>query len=518
MLEIYDCTLREGEQAGGVHFSIEDRISIVNALNEFGMDFIEVGWPINDEVLEAFLKLEKEKLKSKIVAFGSTSIAKNPEKDKNLDSIIKSKVKYACIFGKTWLEHVEKQLKISKQENLDKIFKSVEFLKNKGINVFYDAEHYFDGFKHNSEYALKTIEKAIEGGASRVILCDTNGGSLTEEIKEILEETKKFIGNKNLEVKLGIHIHNDSGLAFTNSLEALNYVDHIQGTINGLGERVGNVDLCELVPFLILKKGLQLDFKLDKLKQVSDLVYKAANLPEKINQAFVSSRAFSHKGGVHIDATSKGASYSHVTPETLGMNHSFVLTSLGGGACVMSAAEKFGFSLEKNNSREKIKEVLEYLKKVERKGYDLGNIEAEQFMIINTYFGNFKNLFKIKEWSVNTNKDKSKCSLKLEMNGEETEAREEVNGGPIDAIYKSIISALSKKYDNINLVLNNYSVRIVNPKGAASSVRTRIDFSGREEFSTVGLSENIIQSSLEAIEKAFNYYLYVRNALRKEHF
>jgi len=507
MLEVYDCTLREGEQAEGVHFSIEDRINITLALNEFDMDFIEVGWPIHEEVLETLLKLNKEKLKSKIVAFGSTSFTKNPEEDKNLNSILKSKVKYACIFGKTWAEHVEKQLKISKKENLKKIFDSVKFLRDRNIKVFYDAEHYFDGFKHNSEYAFKTIEKAAEAGASKIILCDTNGGTLTEETAEIIEKTKQFIKEKGLKVELGAHIHNDSGLAFANSLEALKHVNHIQGTINGLGERVGNVDLCELIPFLMLKKKMQLNFRLDKLKRLSDLVYKAANLPRKIDQAFISSRAFSHKGGVHIDATSKGASYSHVMPESLGLQHSFALTSLGGKAGVMSAAKKFGFSVKKGER--KITEVLGCLRDLERKGYSLGSIEAEQFMIIGKYFGNFRNLLKIDDWSINTNKHKSKCYLELDIDGEKIKAEGEVNGGPVEAIYKTIINALPKKYDNKkNLKLKDYSVRIVNPKGAASSVRTKISFSGNEEFSTVGVSENIIQSSLEAIEKAFNYYLY----------
>lgn len=511
ILEIYDCTLREGEQASGVHFSIKDRIEIVGALNDFGMDFIEVGWPIHEEVLETFLKLDGKKFKSKIVAFGSTSISKNPEEDKNLNSIIKSKARYACIFGKTWIEHVEKQLKISEQENLDKIFKSVKFLKNKGVDVFYDAEHYFDGFKHNPEYALKTIEKSIEAGASRVVLCDTNGGSLTEELREILEKTAKFIEERGLKVKLGIHVHNDSGLAFTNTLESLNYIKHVQGTINGIGERVGNVDLCELVPFLILKKGLPLKFKLENLKEVSEIVYKASNLPRKIDQAFVSPRAFSHKGGVHIDATSKGAVYGHVDPGRLGMNHSFVLTSIGGGAGVITAAKKFGFSVDKGNSKGKIKEVLDYLKSIERKGYDIGNIEAEQFMIISTYFGGFKKIFKINNWSIKTDKNKSICSFELEIKGKREDVKEEIKGGPVEAAYKTIMNALSSKCGNLNINLKNYSVRIVNPKGAASSVRTRIDFSGTEEFSTVGVSENIIQSGLEAIEKAFNYCLHKVN-------
>ncbi|MDP3026174.1 MAG: alpha-isopropylmalate synthase regulatory domain-containing protein [Nanoarchaeota archaeon] len=508
MLEIYDCTLREGEQAGGVHFSIDERIEIARKLYEAEVDFIEFGWPIQEEVLEAFLKLD-EKIKEKIVAFGSTSIAEDPEQDANLDSIAKSKVKYACIFGKTWLEHVQKQLNISEQENLDKIKKSVEFLRSKGMDVFYDAEHYFDGFKHNSEYALKTLESAISGGASRIILCDTNGGSLPEEIKEILEKTKKFLGDNNLNIKLGVHFHNDSALSLTNSLCALNFVEQVQGTINGIGERVGNLDLCEFIPLLVLKKGYYLGAKLEKLKELSDLVYLTANLPNKINQAFVSQRAFSHKGGVHIDATSKGASYSHISPERLGLVYNLTLTSLGGAACVVETASKFGYNLDKKDAKtkEKITEVLRYLKENEKRGYDAGNIEAEQFIIISKFFGNFKEVFKIKKWEVVTNGNKSSCYLKFDL-GEEIEIKEEVEGGPVESIYKALIEILSPKYEKIrNLKLKNYKVRIAHGKGAGSEVRTRIDFSDGEKFSTVGVSENIIKSSLEALEKAFNFYL-----------
>ena len=508
MLEIYDCTLREGEQAGGVHFSIDERIEVAKKLHEAEVDFIEFGWPIQEEVLEAFLKLDN-KIKDKIVAFGSTSIAEEPEQDANLYSIVKSKAKYACIFGKTWLEHVEKQLKISEQENLEKIFNSIKFLKDWGIEVFYDAEHYFDGFKNNSEYALKTLKSAISGGASRVILCDTNGGSLPEEVKEILEKTKEFLEKNNLNIKLGVHFHNDSALALTNSLEALNFVQQVQGTINGIGERVGNLDLCEFIPLLVLKKGYDLGAKLEKLKELSDLVYLTANLPNKINQAFVSQRAFSHKGGVHIDATSKGASYSHISPERLGLVHNLTLTSLGGAACVVETASKFGYKLDKKDAKtkEKITEVLAYLNETEKRGYDIGNIEAEQFMIISKFFGDFKEVFKIKEWEVVTNGNKSSCYLKFDL-GEEVEIKEEVEGGPVESIYKALVEILSPKYGKVrDLKLEDYKVRIARRKGAGSEVRTRIDFSDGGRFSTVGVSENIIKSSLEALEKAFNYYL-----------
>ncbi len=509
MLELYDCTLREGEQAGGVSFSVKDRVDIIKALDELGMPFVEVGWPIHEEVVEAFEALEKENLKTKLVAFGSTSLVKDAEQDTNLNSIIQSKAEYACIFGKTWLEHVEKQLKISSQENLEKISKSIEYLRKNNIDVFYDAEHYFDGFKANSDYALAAIEAAVKAGASRIILCDTNGGSLPEEVVEIIKKTKKYLGENKLNIKLGIHIHNDSGLALANSLEALPFVEHVQGTINGLGERVGNLDLCEFIPLLMLKKKMKLNFNLEKLKPLSELVYKAANLPSQIRQAFVSKRAFSHKGGIHIDATSKGASYSHVMPEELGLEHSLILTSLGGSACVVSTAGKFGITLDKKSEemKKKIENVLAYLREQEKQGYDLGNIEAEQFRIINKFFGDYREFFKIEKWEVFTGKG-SRAFVKVRINGDEIEEREEVSGGPVEALYNALKKAVAKKYPEINkLELTDYKVRIAKAEGSESSVRTSIEFSDEESFSTIGVSENIIESSLEAIEKAFNYYL-----------
>jgi len=509
MLEIYDCTLREGEQASGVQFSVEGRLEIARLADEFGMDFIELGWPINSEVLETFLKLDN-KLRKKAVAFGSTSLVENPEEDANLNSIVESKVKYACIFGKTWAEHIEKQLKITKEENLKKIETSVKFLKGKDVKVFYDAEHYFDGFKNNPKYALETLKAAVKGGCWRLVLCDTNGGTLTEEVKEILEKTKEFLVENNLNVILGVHFHNDSALVLTNSLESLPYVEHIQGTINGIGERVGNLDFCEFLPLLYLKKGYGLEIKLEKLKQLSDLVYKKSNLPNKFNQAFVSQRAFSHKGGVHIDATLKGASYSNITPEVLGLEHNFILTSLGGKACVVEAARKFDFNLDKKDesTKNKIQEVLDFLKKTEKQGYDLGDIDAEQFIILNKFFGVYKKFFKIKYWEVRTDENKSESYLKLEIEGEEKEITKQVQGGPIESIYDTLKEELVKKYPELkDLRLLDYRVRIVNLKGDGSSVRTRIVFLNEKNFSMVGVSENIIESGLEAIEKAFNYYL-----------
>lgn len=514
-LEIYDCTLREGEQAAGVRFSVHERLEIAKALSDIGVDYIELGWPVHPEVLEAFHEVKKLKLKSKIVAFGSTSISENAEEDKNLESLIKSRAEYACIFGKSWLEHVEKQLRISAEENLKKISDSITFLRNNGMKVFYDAEHYFDAFKSNKSYALQTLKTASDAGAERIILCETNGGAMPDEVKQIIKETKEYLDKNNITAGLGVHFHNDCGLALANTLESLDYVKQIQATVNGIGERVGNADLCEVVPVLILKKGKTLNVDLEGLKDLSELVYDAANLPGQITQAFVSSHAFSHKGGVHIDATRKGASYEHINPEELGLNHKLMLSSLGGAACITSAAEKFGYKIDKRDeaTKKKISDILEELAELEKKGYDCGDIEAEQFMLIEKHLGNFKTFFKINEWNVRTDSEnRSVFYMRLDINGNEHETekeiKKEVMGGPVDAAYKAMLELISNSYPEISeLELSDYKIRIVKSKGVESTVRTRIEFSNGEEFSTVGVSDNIIKSNIEAIEKAFNYYL-----------
>ena len=508
-IEIYDCTLREGEQAAGAFFSLQERVKLFEILDNFHADFIEVGWPMNEEVLEAFEECRKIRKRAKISAFGSTAMSNNIEQDKNLLNIISTKADYACIFGKTHLQHVEKQLKINKEENLERIKNSIKFLINNRMKVFYDAEHYFDAFKENKDYALLTIKTALDAGAERIILCDTNGGILPDEAEKIIIETEKIIGKE----KLGVHFHNDCNLALANTLICLPYVKQVQGTINGIGERIGNLNFSEFLP--VMKKTGRINLDLKKLKEVNETAFKLAGIEIPETRAFIGNTAFSHKGGVHIDATNKGASYEHANPEDYGNKRVIVMNSLGGAAGIISVAEQFGYFLDKKDEkvRKKIEELFIELREMEIKGYRHGAIKAEQFLLIEKYFGKLKESIELEKWKVetefNNGKEKSKFSIFCKIDSRSFYDTHEIAGGPVDAAYKTILNLAAKKYPEIkNLKLIDFHVSIARSLAEESSVRTIITFSDKnEEFQTIGVDNNLIESAIEAITKACNYYL-----------
>jgi 2-isopropylmalate synthase len=514
-MEIYDCTLREGEQADGASFSFEDRIELCKKLDEFGVDFIELGWPLaSQEIADSFRTAMKTAKKAKIVAFGSTAISSNPEEDKNLNSILECGAKYACIFGKSSLEHVEKQLKITGAENLKKISKSIEFLKQNNIIVFYDAEHYFDSFKKNKKYAVETALSAAKAGAERIILCDTLGGTLPNESLEIIKETQRILLENGFKIKLGVHFHDDCGLALANALACLDYAEQVQGTINGIGERIGNLNFSEFIPVYVKKMGNNLNMNLRELKQINEEAFRLAgiSIPEK--RAFVGDSAFAHKAGVHIDAHSKGLSYEHEEPEYFGNKRILLMNSLGGRSSIIHIAENFGHKLDKNNpvAKEKIEELFEELKEYEKKGYKIGSIEAEQFLLIEKYFGNADDFFEIKEWEIKSEfkNGKEKSCFEITCIIDKQLIKEEfcVNGGPVDAAFKTIKKVLCKKYPAVEKIsLLDFHVSIARSNKEESSVRTRIDFADGDLFSTVGVDKNILESAIEALEKGFRYYL-----------
>lgn len=517
-MEIYDCTLREGEQAEGASFSFSDRIELCERLDEFGVDYIELGWPIvSEDIFESFRTVIQKMKRAQVVAFGSTSIKENPNEDKNLNSILDCGAKYACIFGKSSLSHVEKQLKISSDENLLKIFKSVKFLVDNKIKVFYDAEHYFDAYDDDKDYAINSLVKAIEGGAIRIILCDTNGGMIPEEALKIVKETYDTLKSKGFDVKLGVHFHDDSGLALANSIACLPYIMQVQGTINGIGERLGNLNFSEFLPVYVKKLGKDLNVNLKELKKLNEEAFRLAGIEIPEKRAFVGERAFMHKAGVHIDAHSKGASYEHENPEDFGNKRTILLNSLGGRSSIINIAGEFGYILDKDNIevREKIEELFKELKEYETLGYKLGSVKAEQFLLINKYFGKSDIVFQIIEWEIkSTFKDRKEVSnfkVVCRLNSEIVSGEMSVEGGPVDAASKTLKKILSRKYPDIDkLNILDFHVSIARQKSEESSVRTRIDFFNQEEFSTIGVDRNMLGSAIEALEKGFRYYLLKR--------
>ena len=514
-VEIFDTTLRDGSQSSDVNLSMRDKVELVKALDNFGVDFIELGWPgSNPKDIEAFREVKKLKLSnSRIVAFGSTKrIGVSADKDANLRAILDSGAGVACLFGKTWVEHIVRQLKATKEQNLESIRDSILFLRKNNLDVIYDLEHFFDGFKDNKDYAFECLRTAHSAGASTLVLCDTNGGAMPFEVREIILQILDFFKRNGINSRLGIHTHNDSGLAVANALEAVKLgALHVQGTINGVGERIGNMDLCQLIPNLKLKLGFSLrKIDLSRLTELSSLVYTYTQLKPNNRQPFVGKYAFAHKGGIHVDAVMKGASYEHINPALVGNKRNIVLSELSGRATVVEVAKKFGYDVSKDSPN--VKEMLSRVEEMEKRGYDIGTLHAEHLLLVDEFFGNGKPLFSILSWKISSEHnggELSICVMKGKVEGKSVEESASVEGGPVDAAYNSLRKMISQVYPQISKVkLENYKVMIAEDMGAKSSVRVYIEFScDKELWSTVGVHTNILRASIEAIEKGFRYYL-----------
>ena len=513
-LKIFDTLLRDGCQSAEVNFSIRDKIELVKHMDSFGVDYIELGWPAaNKKEMETFREAAKLSLKtSSIVAFGSTRKKDIPAaEDRNLQGIVESKATVACIFGKTWIDHIEKQLSTTPEKNLEAIRESITFLRSKGLEVLYDLEHFFDGYKDNKKYALRCIEAAASAGASHVIPCDTNGGTLPGEVKEILREVFAFIRAKEFDVKVGVHFHNDSGLGVANSLiGAEEGVSMIQGTINGLGERAGNADLCQIIPNLLLKMDLDLpNIQLENVSALSKKVDTLANMKEDHKKPFVGKHAFSHKGGIHVDAINKGASYEHINPITVGNKRDVVLSDLSGKANVLEVLKKFGVTIEKHDP--KVEEMLSLVEEMEKHGYDMGALPAEQFLLKEKVHKTPMPL-QIKSWEIRSeegDEEYAECSIKAKVRGQEKASSSRVSGGPVDAAFQAMNELVSTSKE---IEISNFKVVIVKDHAEKSAVRVYVEFSENAHvFGTVGISTNILKASIEAIEKGFNYWLLTRN-------
>lgn len=518
MILLYDTTLRDGAQGEGISLSLQDKLLIAKRLDRFGIHYIEGGWPGSNPKDKAFFKEIREAgiEKARIVAFGSTRRAdKKVEEDPNIKSLLEAGTRVVTIFGKSWDFQVKEVFKISLEENLKMIRETVSYLKEKGLEVIYDAEHFFDGFKANPGYALKTLREAAKAGAENITLCDTNGGSLATAIRKGVAEVKKA-----LKVPLGIHCHNDCNLAVANSLAAVEEgCVLVQGTINGYGERAGNANLTSLIAVLQLKmkKRCLPDEKLKELTEMSHYVAEICNMPIELNQPFTGRSAFAHKGGVHIDAMQKNArTYEHLDPEKVGNYRRFLSSELGGRTNLTVKARELNIDLKKDSPE--TARILEEVQRLENEGYQFEAAEASFQLLIQRLLGREKKSFEVVKASVpneNIGDDSSLAAATVKVRikgaGEVVEGKEEKGDGPVDALYKALRKALVKFYPVIDQIhLTDYKVRVVDSKaGTAAKVRVFITFQDQkgQDWTTVGVDKNIIEASWKALVEAIEYKL-----------
>ncbi|MDW7675777.1 MAG: citramalate synthase, partial [Bacillota bacterium] len=479
-----------------------------------GVDYIEGGWPgSNPKDMEFFLRVKELKLnKAVIAAFGSTrrpNIA--AEEDKNLRCLIEADVKACALVGKSWDFHVTEALKTTLEENIAMIKDSVAFLKNQGIEVIYDAEHFFDGYQSNPEYALKTIEAAAEAGASWIVLCDTNGGTLPLTIQQVIKKVKAEVT-----IPLGIHAHNDSELAVANTLMAIEAgALQVQGTINGFGERCGNANLCSVIPNLQLKQGVQAlpEGKLSMLTEVSRYVNEIANVVPPNNQPFVGASAFAHKGGVHVSALLKNSStYEHIKPELVGNKQRVLVSELSGVSNLRYKAEELNLDLDFNAPQSKA--VIEEIKHLEHQGYQFEGAEASLELLLMKAGGQAEEVFELQSFKLMIEKHAdrdivSEAVVKLKVKGEIVHTAAE-GTGPVNALDNALRKAIEEFYPNIkNMHLADYKVRVLEEKdGTEAKVRVLIESTDHlRNWSTVGVSANIIEASWQALIDSMRYAL-----------
>jgi 2-isopropylmalate synthase len=513
-IELYDTTLRDGAQSEGISFSVADKLKICEKLDSLGVHFIEGGWPgVNPKDMEFFKKARSLKLKNaNIVAFGSTRHAKvSTGADKVLKGLLSANTKYITIFGKSWDLHVREVFKVDLGENLKMISDSIKFLRSKKKTMFYDAEHFFDGYKSNKDYALKTL-KAVEGsGAQRIILCDTNGGTITSQIFEIVEEVRKVI-----KIPLGIHAHNDTEMAVANSIAAVQAgCVQVHGTINGYGERCGNANLVSIIADLKLKLGINCvsDLALRDLTEVAHFVAEISNMKLQDNQPFVGSSAFAHKAGVHVNAILKNPkTYEHVDPAKLGNHRRLLISELSGKSTIIKKAQDMNLDLGQN--AEKSKTILKILQELENKGYHFEAAEASLELLMNRAMKKFKDFFDLEDFRVIIEKRKggkmsSEATIKLKV-GKELEHTASLGDGPVNALDSALRKALKKFYPKLaEMHLIDYKVRVLDEKeGTAARVRVLIQSQDKNDsWWTIGVSENIIDASWQALVDSIEYKL-----------
>lgn len=515
-IEIYDTTLRDGTQSHNVSLSLNDKLMIATKLDSLGVDYIEGGYPLSNARDAAFFQ-EVRRLKlshAKVTAFGMTRRrGTKADKDEGLKALLDSEAPVITVVGKTWDMQVRDVLQVSEQENLDMISESVAFLAQRGREVLYDAEHFFDGWTDNPDYALKTLLAAQEAGASCLVLCDTNGGSLPEQVAKAIDAIRP-----HLLAKLGIHTHNDAGLAVANTLVAIQHgAVHAQGTINGIGERCGNVDLTTVVANLAIKmnKAVLHDDGLKRLTEVSRYVYEVLNLVPPDNQPYVGPFAFAHKGGMHVHAIRRvSRSYEHIDPMLVGNERRVLISELSGASGV---AEKIGRKLDVAHDKALQRRLLKRLQEYEEQGYVYESAEASFELLCRKELGLYHSFWQLDHWravalkSTQFDETDTEVIVRLRINGI---LEHHVSGGhgPVDAMANALMKALRPHYPEVDQVrLIDYKVRVIDARAAtAARVRVTIEFRNEvthEIYGTVGVSENIIEASWIALVDGIEYSL-----------
>ncbi|HED31258.1 MAG TPA: citramalate synthase [Prosthecochloris aestuarii] len=515
-IELYDTTLRDGTQGEKINLSVQDKLLIAEKLDEFGTDYIEGGWPSsNPKDEEFFRKALGLRLKNaKIAAFGSTARKlENIENDPNLTGLLKSETPVITIFGKTWKAHSAVGLGLSDEENSELIYKSVEFLKKQGREVLFDAEHFFDGYKDNPAFATDMLRAASQAGADRLVLCDTNGGSLPHEVYDIV----KTLAGK-LDTPLGIHTHNDSDLAVANALSALRAgAIHVQGTVNGIGERCGNANLISIIPNVILKMNGRFIHRLElnQLTSLSKFVYEILNLPPDNRAPFVGRSAFAHKGGIHVSAVLKESSlYEHIDPKTVGNRQRVLVSELAGQSNIRYKARELGIELPEENAA-LFRTMVQRIKKLEHEGFQFDVAEASFELLLRQEMGQFTPFFEVLESKVHIESGKNRepmdqAVMKIAVH-DDIELTAADGDGPVNALDKALRKALRPFYPEIRAMkLIDYKVRVLEEKkGTSAKVRVLIESSDSEStWSTVGVSTNIIDASLLALSDSINFHLF----------
>jgi len=520
LIEVYDSTLRDGAQARGISYSVDDKLLIAQKLDELGVHYIEGGWPnrTNPGDMEFFVQARRQRWQNAtITAFGSTHRAGiRADQDSNLKFLLDADTEVVTIFGKTWDLHVRDVLRCDLEENLRLIENSVAFLRTHGRRVIYDAEHFFDGYKASPEYALKTIRAAEDGGAEMVVLCDTNGGTLVSDVQRILRETVA-----DCRVPFGIHAHNDAGMAVANTIVAVEAgARQVQGVMNGFGERCGNANLCTIIPTLELKlkKTAIGPERLQNLTEVSRFVAEVANIMHDHRQPYVGESAFAHKGGAHIDAMMKNLKcYEHVDPATVGNVREFLLSQQAGTSTVVHKLENLLPGVDKRDPR--VVTLLEKVKKLEFEGYSFEAADASFELLAMRELGMYSDSFEILSWRTinrhgNGNGERtseSEAIVKVRV-GEEIRHTVANGHGPVDALSQALRKALETDFPMLaDVRLKDYKVRDLSSKaGTAANVRvliTSVDHTTGELWGTVGVSENILEASWEALTDSLYYKL-----------